>query len=180
MLTYINGKAQPLKQLSQGVPGYEELQEGLAVLAEYLAGEFTNDRMRVLAARVVAVKHLVEGYSFLETFNLLYQQHQMNAKTAFGITTRVYRGGGLTKDAVYLRGLISLINHIVKGQKIESLLIGKIREDYISIVEELIYRKVLNPMPLLPRYLTEGEGVKKLAQIKDGFDVFNLIQNRQL
>jgi len=180
MLTYINGKAQPLKQLSQGVPGYEELQEGLAVLAEYLTGEFTNDRMRVLAARVVAVKHLIDGYSFLETFNLLYEQHHFNASTAFGITTRVYRGGGLTKDAVYLRGLISLLNHIGKGQKIESLLIGKIREDYISIIEELIYRKVLNPMPLLPRYLVEGEGLKKLAEIKEGFDVFNLIQNRQL
>ncbi len=180
MLTYINGKAQPLKQLSQGVPGYEELQEGLAVLAEYLSGGFTNDRMRMLAARVVAVKSLVDGYSFLETFQLLYEQHHFNAHTAFGIVTRVYRGGGFTKDAVYLRGLIALLNHINNGHSIESLLIGKIREDYISIIEELVYRKVLNPIPLLPRYLVEGEGKAKVEQIRNGFDVFSLIQNRQL
>ncbi|MCH5599357.1 flavohemoglobin expression-modulating QEGLA motif protein [Niabella ginsengisoli] len=51
VVTYYNGKAQPLELFSIGVPGYEELQEGLAVLAEYLNDGLTNSRMRTLAAR---------------------------------------------------------------------------------------------------------------------------------
>src|SRR5690606_2112105 len=38
VLTYVNGSAQPLEQLSLGLAGYDELQEGLAVLSEFLAG----------------------------------------------------------------------------------------------------------------------------------------------
>jgi uncharacterized protein (TIGR02421 family) len=49
IVTYINGLAQPFRQLSAGLPGYEELQEGLAVFAEYLVGGLTLPRLRMLA-----------------------------------------------------------------------------------------------------------------------------------
>ena len=42
ILTFQNGKAQPLKLFCNGVPGYEAMQEGLAVLAEFLAGGLTG------------------------------------------------------------------------------------------------------------------------------------------
>src|SRR5690606_9154010 len=42
VVTYYNGKAQPFRLFSTGVPGYEQLQEGLAVLAEYISGGLTN------------------------------------------------------------------------------------------------------------------------------------------
>src|SRR5690606_7488899 len=70
IVTYYNGKAQPLELFSIGVPGYEELQEGLAVLAEYLTDGLTASRMRTLAARVVAVHEMVSGKSFVESFHL--------------------------------------------------------------------------------------------------------------
>ncbi|NIQ16470.1 MAG: DUF1704 domain-containing protein, partial [Candidatus Dadabacteria bacterium] len=54
-LTYFNGLSQPFKQLCIGLSGYEELQEGLAVLAEYLVGGLSKPRLRLLAGRVVAV-----------------------------------------------------------------------------------------------------------------------------
>ena len=38
LLTYYNGVAQPFRQLFTGLAGYDELQEGLAVLAEFLVG----------------------------------------------------------------------------------------------------------------------------------------------
>src|SRR5690606_28324674 len=66
--TYYNGKAQPFRLFYVGVPGYEQLQEGLAVLSEYITGGLTNHRMRILAARVVAVYHMVAGNSFADTF----------------------------------------------------------------------------------------------------------------
>ena len=42
VLTYFNGRAQPFCQLYAGLPDYEELQEGIAVLAEYLTGGLTG------------------------------------------------------------------------------------------------------------------------------------------
>src|SRR5690606_22694716 len=69
VVTYYNGKSQPLELFSIGVPGYEELQEGLAVFAEYLMGGLTGSRMRTLAARVVAVHEMTTGKKFTETFH---------------------------------------------------------------------------------------------------------------
>ena len=50
LLTYYNGRMQPFQQLYSGLAGYEELQEGLAVLSEYLVGGLTRGRLRQLAA----------------------------------------------------------------------------------------------------------------------------------
>ncbi len=54
VLTYHNGKAQPLRHLYTGLAGYDALQEGLAVLSEYLVGGLSRPRLRLLAGRVVA------------------------------------------------------------------------------------------------------------------------------
>ncbi|WP_162054048.1 flavohemoglobin expression-modulating QEGLA motif protein [Pontibacter pamirensis] len=175
ILTYFNGKAQPLKQLYVGSPGYEELQEGLAVLSEYLVGGLDQDRMRMLAARVVAVYHMTKGCSFPDTFLRLKDDYHFDDDTAFDITMRVHRGGGLTKDAVYLRGLVHLLDYLKQGHELEPLLIGKIRQDYIPIVQELIYRNVLRPVPIKPRYLLDPAIKPKLEQLKAGISVFNLL-----
>ena len=176
VLTYYNGKAQPIQQLYSGVPGYEELQEGLAVLAEYIVGGLTNNRLRLLAGRVAAVDMLIQGATFLETFERLHEHYNFTAKGAFHITTRVYRGGGLTKDAVYLKGLINLLRYLEEGGELAPLLIGKIRQDYLHIVEELIHRKVLVPPPLRPRYLSDPQYADVLTRLREGMTVFNMIQ----
>ena len=88
---------------------------------------------------------------------------------------RVHRGGGLTKDAVYLRGLVHLLSYLKEGNDLEPLLIGKIRQDYIPIVQELIYRNVLRPVPLKPRYLLDPTIKPKLEKLKEGISVFNLL-----
>ena len=177
ILTYFNGKAQPLQQLYVGVPGYEELQEGLAVLSEYLVGGLDQDRLRILAARVVAVHHLTKGCSFADNFCRLKDAYKFDDETAFNVTMRVHRGGGLTKDAVYLRGLVHLLHYLKNGHELEPLLIGKIRQEYIPIVQELIYRQVLRPVPIRPRYLTDPAVKPKLEKLKAGISVFNLLEN---
>ena len=53
VLTYINGKNQPFQQLYCGLSGCDELQEGLAVLSEYLVGGLSPPRLRLLAGRVI-------------------------------------------------------------------------------------------------------------------------------
>ncbi len=176
ILTYYNGKAQPLKLLYSGVSGYEELQEGLAVLSEYLVGGLNADRLRKLAARVVAVKSMIRGESFINTFKLLVEQHAFTPYTAFNIAMRVFRGGGLTKDAVYLRGLVKLLEYLKAGKPLEPLYIGKITEEYLSIMQELQYRNILKPIPLRPRYLENESAQVKIKMLKKGVTVFNLIE----
>ncbi|MGB3619534.1 MAG: tyrosine/phenylalanine carboxypeptidase domain-containing protein [Catalinimonas sp.] len=177
VLTYYNGRAQPLHLLYSGVPGYEELQEGLAVLSEYLVGGLTARRLRKLAARVIAVDMLLDDAPFAETFRTLRETYGFKPFTAFQVTARVYRGGGLTKDAVYLKGLVDLLDYLRAGHPLEPLLIGKIREDYLDIVSELIHRRVLHKAPIRPRYLDLPEAQTRLKQLKQpGKTVFNLIE----
>ena len=175
VVTFYNGKAQPLELFSIGVPGYEELQEGLAVLAEYLCGGLTGSRMRTLAARVVAVHEMVSGNSFVNTFNLLADKYGFSYRSAFNICMRTYRGGGLTKDAVYLKGFLNIIEYIKKGKDVKALLIGKIREDYLPVVGELIHRNILLEAPVTPRYLSEAFQ-PKLEAIKHGGNIFKMVQ----
>ncbi len=178
ILTYFNGKAQPLQQLYSGVPGYEELQEGLAVLSEYLVGGLSKNRLRTLAARVLAIDAMIKGASFIETFRMLKEKYEFSPYASFNITTRVYRGGGFTKDAVYLQGLVHLLKYLKDGNDLKPLLIGKIRQDYIPIMQELIYRNVLKPVPLQPRYMENKEALRKIEKLKKGMQVFNLIEDQ--
>src|SRR5690606_5922389 len=115
VLTYYNGKAQPLKLLYSGFADYDELQEGLAVLSEYLTGGLTRGRLRLLAARVVAGHSLTEGADFCETFHELTGEYGFEIGTAFDVTARIHQGGGCTKDIIYLRGLIELMDYLKQG-----------------------------------------------------------------
>ena len=132
ILTYWNAGTQPFKLLASGLAGYDEFQEGLAVLAEHLVGGLSKARLRVLAGRVVAARYLEDGASFIETFRRLEADYDFEQRTAYRITMRLYRGGGLTKDAVYLRGLISVLDYLSKGGDMESLLVGKIAATAMS------------------------------------------------
>lgn len=174
ILTYCNGKSQPLKQMYAGFAGYDQLQEGLAVLAEYLVGGLTINRLRLLAGRVVAANSLVMGATFIETFTLLKDTHNFPAKTSYYITMRIYRGGGLTKDAVYLAGLMNVLDYIKNGGKLEPLYAGKFNTNHVPLIEELIHRNVLKK-PILPRFL-EREGVKeRLEKLRQGIDLTELL-----
>ena len=176
VLTYYNGKAQPLHQMYVGSPGYEDLQEGLAVLAEYLVGGLTLARLRTLAGRVIAVDCMLKDASFAETFRVLHKDKGFTAYTAYSISERVYRGGGMTKDAVYLRGLLHLLDHLAEGNDLQPLLIGKIRQDYLPIIDELIQRKILKQAPIMPRYFSNPKSKERLKRLKTKVDVLSLLK----
>ena len=175
LLTFINGQAQPFRLLRSGLAEYDELQEGLAVLSEYLAGGLSPARLRLLAARVIAVKHLTDGADFIQTFNRLHRDYGFSKRTAFGISTRVFRSGGLTKDATYLRGLVRILRHLSGGGSIEPLLAGKIGFDDISVMEELLRRKVLRTPLLRPRYLQDPASLGRLQSAKRNADLVDLV-----
>ncbi|MDJ0765827.1 MAG: DUF1704 domain-containing protein [Myxococcota bacterium] len=173
-LTYHAGRAQPLHLLWSGLPGYEEFQEGIAVLSEYLVGGLSRTRLRLLAGRVVAVKALLSGASFLDTFIYLTRDCGFDQKAAFTIAARTYRGGGLVKDAIYLRGVRRVMRYIAKGGDFKTLLIGKIAGTHVSMIQELIERKILKPAPVWPRYLGDPAAQMRLSRLRKGGNLFDL------
>lgn len=175
VLTYYNGFQQPLRELYTGMADYEPLQEGIAVLAEYLVGGLTRPRLRLLAGRVMAVHSIYQGADFVETFRTLHDKYEFSQSTSFNITMRVYRGGGYTKDMVYLRGLMNLLSYLSKGGSLELLMLGKVSYEQLPFIEELRWRKVLSPAALRPRYLDEPEVQKRLLRLGQGLSVLELV-----
>ncbi len=166
ILTYFNGMSQKFRMLHTGLAGYDELQEGLAVLAEYLSGSLTKTRLRILAGRVIAADCISKGADFIETFEKLNKNFNLQDRIAFDITARIFRGGGLIKDAIYLRGLINLIQYIKDGGDLEILYVGKIGLQHVPLIEELLHREILHKPPLLPKFLKNEQSLKKLEKIK--------------
>jgi len=111
LVTQVNGAAQPSKVLGTGLAGYDETQEGLAVVAEIACGSLTAFRLRQLASRVLTVDRRVAGASFHEAHEALVSGG-IPPGSAFTTVMRVFRAGGMTKDAIYLRGLVDLLAHL--------------------------------------------------------------------
>jgi uncharacterized protein (TIGR02421 family) len=176
VVTYINGRSQPLRILAAGLAGSEQLQEGLAIFAEYLAGGFNENRLRMIAARVVAVRRLVEGATLPAVVAELSDQQGIPLRAAFGVAIRVFRGGGLTRDAIYLRGLLQLLAYLAGGGALEPLLVGKIAIEQVPLVEELVRRQVLRPPPLRPRWLVAAGAEAGLARARAGLRPIDLIE----
>lgn len=177
ILTYYNGLAQPIQQLHTGMAGYEALQEGIAVLAEYLVGGLSRPRLRLLGGRVLAVAALVDGADFVETARMLHTDHGFSHRGSYTIAMRVHRGGGLTKDMVYLKGLQDLLNHLgASDMPYEELLVGKFALGHLPLIEELRWRNILKKPKLLPRYLSDGNARKRLEGIRKGLSPLDLIE----
>ena len=155
VVTHYNGTCQPIRQFASGLASYDALQEGLGVFAEYVAGGLTAARMRVVALRVVAVAALTSGATFVDTFRELRDRGAPD-RDAFDVTLRVFRGGGLTKDALYLRGLRDVLAYLAEGQELEPLYLGKIALRHVPMVQELRLRRVLEAPRVLPRILRES------------------------
>lgn len=176
LLTYFNGSAQGLRILSSGLSGYESMQEGLAVLAEYLTGGMTAERLQLLAARVVACDAMLKGALFPETFKLLTADHGLHKQRAFNVALRVYRGGGFAKDAIYLRGLHQVLNHLADGGSLTPLWMGKISAEHLGAVEELRSRGLLKPPSIQPTFLSSTPVRQMLKKAMSGVEPIDLIE----
>jgi len=137
LVTTYNGKEQPLKIFSNGFPKNVETQEGLAVFSEYMSGALTLKRLKELAYRVLASDSLIKGYTFSDTFDLIHNQYKLNRNDAFTITLRAHRGGGFTKDRLYLSGLRKIYKRYLQEESMEVLLSGKVSLDYEAPIQKL-------------------------------------------
>lgn len=164
MVTRYNGRQQPLTLLEAGLADYDALQEGLATLSEYLIGYLSPQRLQVLAARVVASYRVVHQSSFMDIYSELREFH-LNAYAAFDITVRALRGGGLTKDAVYLEGLDALHQYLINGGDIEFLHAGKFALSQLGDLHDLYQAELLHGPALLPIYLQNPQVQQRLQQL---------------
>lgn len=176
VVTYQNGAQQPLQLLTIGLPGYDETQEGLAVLAEYLVGGLDPRRLRVLAARVVAIEQLLAGAGFLDIFESLRHDHHIPTKTAWSIAIRVTVAGGSVKDAIYLRGISRLLDAIAEGSSLDALFVGKLALDHIPLVQDLLDRGVLQPAWVRPRWLDVPGSQERMERLRGGISVTDLYE----
>ena len=135
-LTTINAELQPLSLLTLGLPNNTHTQEGLAIYSEYLSGNLTIKRLHELALRVLAVEHMIKHQNFIKTYNYIFSNHNISENMCFRLIARVYRGGGFTKDFLYLSGLSDIIkNHT--SPDFWMLLSGKTSLPYLNLLTNL-------------------------------------------
>ena len=151
MVTTMNGLRNPLKIFSHGFPNNTETQEGLAVYAEFTSNSLNLNRIRRLAYRVLAVDSLSKGYRFSQTFRLLLN-YGMKKNDAFTVSVRVHRGGGFTKDYLYLSGLKKIYDYHSKGGDLSTLLTGKVTLEYKNSIDYLIDKGCALPS----KYITDS------------------------
>ncbi|MEO5721474.1 MAG: tyrosine/phenylalanine carboxypeptidase domain-containing protein [Chthoniobacterales bacterium] len=166
LVTHFNGDAQPFVQLRAGLANYEALQEGLAVLAEYLVGGLTPGRARTLAGRVLAVHWMAGGADFVEVFRKLTAEAGFRPGKAIGITMRIFRGGGFVKDQIYLQGFRDLIEYLAGGHALESLYVGKIALEHVPYIDELRHRQIIRAPRLLPECLSAPGCAERLEKVR--------------
>lgn len=143
MLTTINAKRQPLKVFSLGLVGNTHTQEGLAIFSEYCSGNLTLSRLKILALRVMAVKMMLDQGDFQKTYQTLVTEYDLEKGLAFTLTTRVYRGGGFTKDHLYLKGFTDILALYNNKQPLENLLVGKTGLLDLTTINEMVARGLI-------------------------------------
>ena len=170
MVTTMNGVLHPLKIFSHGFPGNEETQEGLAVFSEYMSGNLTIKRLKELAYRVLAVDSLAKGYSFSKTFRMLHNSYDLEREQAFYISVRAHRGGGFTKDYLYLSGLKKIYDYHQSGKDLNLLITGKVSLEFLDTISYMIQNKYAIPA----KHLTNSFFVNNNANKTVDFILQNL------
>lgn len=172
LLTYFNGATQGLTIFRTGLAHYEGIQEGLGVFAEWAVGGLTAARLRLLADRIVAVDAMIRGATFVDVYRLLRNDFLFARTGAFDITARVFRSGGLAKDAIYLEGFLAVIDRVARGGSLEEFWLGKIAPEHVDAIDELLQRGLLHPPVFVPEFLAREDCKKRIASLR-GEDFFD-------
>jgi uncharacterized protein (TIGR02421 family) len=162
--TALNGKTQTDFEIL-GAPhaGTTEIQEGLAVFAEFIGGAMDPVRFRRLVDRVIAIQMSVEGADFIEVYQYFVGQNE-EPYQAFEDTRRVFRGGVLTggapftKDGVYLNGLLRVHNFmrsvvsLGRADLVRLLFVGKLDLEDVPALANLAANGKINAAQIMPRW----------------------------
>ena len=167
LLTFFNGAAQGLSIFRTGLAGYEGVQEGLGVFAEWASGGLTRTRLRLLAGRVVAVEAMLHGASFIDVYRGLHRDHGFSRRGAFGISARVFRSGGLAKDAIYLQGFRAVMDLVASGASLQPFWLGKIAVAHAPAIEELLQRGLVQAPRFIPLFLSDEGARERIGALRE-------------
>ena len=152
MVTTQNSSNEKLKIFNIGLPVNTMTQEGLAILSEYLSGNITLKRLKKIALRVVITDMMCNGADFIECFKYLVNQQQVSINDAYTIVTRIFRGGGFTKDYLYLVGFEKILKLWKSDVSLSPLLVGKTSLDFYNTIDEMIEREMIAK----PKHITKS------------------------
>jgi len=182
-LTALNGRAQPrLKSLARSSPRITATQEGLAVFAELMSGSIDIARMKRISLRILGIDMAIRGADFIEVFRFFMDAGQ-SENDSFTSAQRVFRGapvgGGaaFTKDAVYLRGLLSVhtfFRWALKNQRMalcRNLFAGKLALHDVLALESYFDNGYIAQPRYLPPWVQHAHGLA-------GMLAFSLFANR--
>ncbi|MDD9370375.1 MAG: DUF1704 domain-containing protein [Acidimicrobiales bacterium] len=149
---------------------------GLLLANSRTPDERIGDLAAQEGANVVGVERLaaLAGAPFAEVHRHLVDAG-LSPGRAFTTTMRALRAGGLTKDAIYLRGLLGLLDHLRRGGTLDLLWSGKLPLEDLPLVGELGDRGLLAPPKVLPRYLADPATDARLARAAKITDPAELI-----
>ena len=154
-----NGEEQPFLIFRDGLAGYSETEEGLAVMGEEAAGclDIDTRQMWLYAARCVAVDIASRG-DFYDVFAAM--KRYFPDDLSYRLAERVKRGlrdtsskGAFTKELHYISGLRKIRNFIANEGNLSNLFVGKIGLDDIADIEILLKEGVLKPPGYLPVFI---------------------------
>jgi len=157
-----NARAQPLRLLQIGLAGSFADQEGLALYLEEALGLMCSERLRTLAARVMATVRLFDGGSFADTARALVRDYGFVPAAAISITERTFRGGGVARDACYLAGFLRVRSAIAAGTTtVDEMRRGRVSLAAVEVLRELesagfVHTSCYRPSLALSRKLTLG------------------------
>jgi uncharacterized protein (TIGR02421 family) len=141
-----NGRQQPLRLLDWGTAFCFADQEGVALCIEQDFGVLDRSRLRALAGRVLATRNMHAGASFGETARTLYRDHHFSANEAIAICERAYRGGGVARDAGYLRGYLRVRQALAAGDTtLDELRTGRVGVDALPELRALQAAGLVRP-----------------------------------
>ena len=152
-----NGHEQPYRIFAEGLAGYNETEEGIALVAEGMTGCHRIDtrQMKLYAGRALCVDMCLKG-SFYDTFVQLREYFPDDL--AYRLAERGKRGlentsipGGFTKDAHYISGIDKVQKFLDDGGDVTLLYVGKVGLDDTGSIQKLLAEGTLVP----PRYIPE-------------------------
>ena len=116
---------------------YLRTEEGLASYAEEVTGTSSTELQRDYAGRVVAIALMLGGNTFRQTFESL-KDAGFEDEQAWNLCARTYRGGGFTRDSVYLGGYRQVKEYVQKGGDVKILYIGKVGLHHADNIEDML------------------------------------------
>ncbi len=163
LVSAFNGRAQRLGIFAIGTAGSYGTQEGLSILLEERAGLLDGARRRTLAARLLTTHAMHAGVSFGDAARELVREHGFVPAQAIGLCERAYRGGGVSRDAVYLTHWLRVKRSIELGHaSLAELQVGKVALEDLEDLRKLREEGLLGP-PVYGATLARSFGTTALG-----------------